>query len=436
MAFEMTSLARSPVARDSVPSEVATWTQRYQNVRRWTETLCEPLEPEDYVIQSMPDASPVKWHLAHTSWFLETFILEPFLAGYRCFHPQFRYLFNSYYEAVGPRWPRPQRGILSRPTVTEVHHYRRHVDEHMATLMHTVPERDHSRVEELIELGLNHEQQHQELILTDLKHALAQNPLQFVYRPGTPATGQFPTAGWESFPEGLVWVGHAGPDFCYDNERPRHRALVQSFRLARRLVTNGEYLEFMEDGGYDRPHLWLSDGWAARQTHGWNAPLYWEKSPADWFVRSLTGCHPLNPSEPVCHVSYYEADAYVRWAGARLPTEAEWETAAGAGPLAGHFLETARWHPSPAAASDDSGPMFQMFGDVWQWTGSPYVGYPGYQPPAGAVGEYNGKFMCNQMVLRGASCATPRSHARPTYRNFFPPEARWQFTGIRLAQDL
>jgi ergothioneine biosynthesis protein EgtB len=427
----------------------------YQAVRRTTETLCEPLAVEDYGLQSMPDASPVKWHLAHTTWFFETFVLVPSLPGYSLFHPQFGFLFNSYYQAVGPRWPRPQRGLLSRPTVAEVYRYRAHVDEHLARLLQREPRPE---VAATVRLGINHEQQHQELIVTDLKHAWAVNPLHPVYREALPGHGDPPPLRWLTFPEGLAEIGHAGDGFAFDNESPRHRVFLHGFRLASRPVTSGEYRDFLDDGGYDRPELWLSDGWAARQAHGWAAPLYWEHHDGEWFAVTLAGLRALDPAEPVCHVSYYEADAFARWAGARLPTEAEWETAAATVPLAGHFLEGGHFHPA-AAAADDRGPLHKLYGDVWQWTASPYVGYPGYRPPAGAPGEdngnrtapdspkrkvvgfhglseYNAKFFVNNLVLRGASCATPRSHARLTYRNFFPPDARWQFSGIRLARDL
>jgi ergothioneine biosynthesis protein EgtB len=291
-------------------------------------------------------------------------------------------------------------------------------------------------IEATVVLGLNHEQQHQELIVTDLKHAWSASPLHPVYRETVPESGAPPPSEWPTFPEGMRWLGHAGNGFGFDNESPRHRAFLHGFRLASRLVTNGEYLEFFADGGYDRPELWLSEGWATRQARGWTAPLYWQEQDGDWCIVALTGPGPLRLEEPVCHVSFYEADAFARWAGARLPTEAEWEVAAGDVRLAGHFLEGGRFHPAAAPAEGDRGPLYQLYGDVWQWTASPYVGYPGYRAPAGALGEYNGKFMCGQMVLRGASCATPRSHARLTYRNFFPPDARWQFSGIRLAKDL
>jgi ergothioneine biosynthesis protein EgtB len=408
----------------------------YRAVRRQTEELCQPLEVEDYVIQSMPDASPVKWHLAHTSWFFETMVLTPYVPEYRPFHPEFKVLFNSYYESVGPRWSRAQRGLLSRPTVADVYRYRAHVDEQMDRLLDRPDGELPAEAAALVQLGLHHEQQHQELLLTDLKHAWAANPLHPVYRAAIAEHGERPPAAWQPFPEELAWIGHDGDGFAFDNESPRHRVLVPAFQLASRLVTNGEYLAFLADGGYDRPELWLSDGWAARQTHDWTAPLYWQERDGAWSSITLAGPRPLDPREPVCHVSYYEADAFARWVGGRLPTEAEWETASAPLPLAGHFLESGRFHPSAIAAAEETGPLYQMYGDVWQWTASPYVGYPGYRPVASAVGEYNGKFMCNQLVLRGASCATPRSHARRTYRNYFPPHARWQFSGIRLAKDL
>jgi ergothioneine biosynthesis protein EgtB len=406
----------------------------YVEVRRLTERLCAPLEVEDYGVQSMPDASPAKWHLAHTSWFFETFVLSAAGGDYRPFDPRFGYLFNSYYNAVGDRLPRSRRGLLSRPTVADVYRYRKHVDEAMHRLLQA------SRVgalESVIVLGLNHEQQHQELLLTDLKHAFGSNPLRPAYReaeagPDAPAV----PLRWIPYLPGLRWVGHEGDEFAYDNETPRHRVYLEAFHLASRLVTCGEYRAFIEDGGYDRPELWLSDGWDARRQHGWAAPLYWERRDGAWWHYTLSGARPVREAEPVCHVSHYEADAYARWAGARLPTEAEWEAAALDCPLAGPFLDGDHLHPAPLAAPADNDLPAQMFGDVWQWTASPYVAYPGYRPPAGALGEYNGKFMCNQLVLRGGSCATPRSHMRRTYRNFFPPEARWQFSGIRLARDV
>ena len=402
---------------------------RYRETRGRGERLCEPLEPEDYQLQSMPDCSPPKWHLAHTTWFFETFILAPHQPGYRPHDPRFGYLFNSYYDAVGDRWPRPSRGLLSRPTVAEVYRYRHAVDASMLSLMESADDRLMGEIGPLLEIGLNHEEQHQELLLTDLKHAFGLNPLRPRYAPEVEETRVDATAiDWEPYPGGVRRIGHEGPGFSFDNEGPRHRVYVAPFALASRPVNNGEYLEFMEDGGYARPDFWLSDGWAARRAGGWTSPLHWHRDGTDFAVFTLRGMRPLDPNEPVCHVSYYEADAYARWAGFRLPTEAEWETAAGDRPVTGNFLDTGRLHPSNADAS--------IYGDVWVWTASPYSAYPGYRPAAGALGEYNGKFMCNQMVLRGGSCVTPPGHIRPTYRNFFPPDARWQFSGLRLAKDL
>jgi ergothioneine biosynthesis protein EgtB len=391
----------------------------------------------------MADASPVKWHLAHTTWFFETFVLAPNLPDYRPFHPQFGFLFNSYYQRVGARWPRPQRGLLSRPTVVEVFGYRAYVDKHMAQLLHMVDTETLEKIATTVTLGLHHEQQHQELILTDLKHAWAANPLDPVYHKDEGGrmkdeknkSDSTSFRRWLAFSDGLSWMGHDGGGFAFDNESPRHRTWLHGFQLASRLVTNAEYLAFVDDGGYGRPELWLSDGWTARQTQGWQSPLYWAKEEGEWSMTTLAGRRRIRADEPVCHVSYYEADAFARWAGARLPTEAEWETAASGVPFGGHFMEGGHFHPTASSAADDPGPLHQLYGDVWQWTASPYIGYPGYRPTAGALGEYNGKFMCNQFVLRGASCVTPRSHARLTYRNFFPPDARWQFSGIRLAKE-
>ncbi|MGE3805573.1 MAG: ergothioneine biosynthesis protein EgtB [Gemmataceae bacterium] len=405
--------------------------ESFREVRERTEKLCAPLEVEDFVIQSMPDASPVKWHLAHTSWFFETFVLAR-TPRYRPFHSQYSHLFNSYYHAAGPRWSRPERGILSRPTVADVFRYRSHVDEMMDDLL-----RSPNMTEELADvviLGLNHEQQHQELILTDIKHALWCNPLRPVYRATLIDQVSRQPLEFLEFEGGVVEIGHDGHGFAFDNERPRHQVFLRRYQLANRLVSNEEYLGFMKDGGYERPELWLSDGWAARQEYDWTAPLYWELDDVgQWWQTTLTGVRPVEPNEPVCHIGFYEAAAYARWAGARLPSEAEWEHAAAGEPVHGSFLEAERLHPGDC--DEVNGPLRQLFGEVWQWTGSPYVGYPGYEPPAGALGEYNGKFMCNQLALRGASCATPRSHARATYRNFFPAPARWQFTGLRLAKD-
>jgi ergothioneine biosynthesis protein EgtB len=408
----------------------------FEEVRSLTERLCAPLAVEDYSVQSMPDASPVKWHLAHTTWFFETFVLSDGDPEYRPFHPQFRYLFNSYYNAIGDFWPRQKRGLLSRPTVAEVFRYRAEIDASLLRLLREKGPMLAPEVGERIVLGCNHEQQHQELLLTDLKHAFACNPLRPAYRerPAVPAMTPAP-AHWFPYLGGMRWIGHEGDGFAYDNEGPRHRVFVAPFQLASRLVTSGEYRTFIEDGGYERPEYWLSDGWAARRAEDWQAPLYWERRDDSWFSLTLSGLHPVQDADPVCHVSYYEADAFARWAGARLPTEAEWETAAQESPLEGTFLDLETLHPRPLCRPDSAEGPAQMFGELWQWTGSPYVAYPGYRPPEGALGEYNGKFMCNQMVLRGGSCVTPRSHFRRSYRNFFAPQARWQFTGIRLAKD-
>jgi len=410
---------------------------RYLQVRGFSQKLCETLEPEDCVIQTMPEASPTKWHLAHTSWFFEEFVLKQFLPDYQPRHPQYGFLFNSYYNAVGPFYSRPHRGLLSRPTVKEVFHYRSDTDLLISELIESADERLLAEVEPIITLGSHHEQQHQELMLTDIKSVFWQNPLRPALRTRDRNPPQpVPAIKWLPFKEGVYWVGHDGPGFSYDNEGPRHRAFVQSFELASRLVTNAEFLAFMEDGGYRRPELWLSLGWNTLKERGWEAPLYWEKRDGTWHTMTLAGMAELVAEEPVCHLSLFEADAYARWAGARLPTEEEWETASSGLPLKGNFVESEVFHVAPLASPASAGKPSQMFGDVWEWTRSSYSPYPGYSPVAGALGEYNGKFMCNQYVLRGGSCATSQSHIRRTYRNFFPPEARWQFSGIRLARDL
>jgi ergothioneine biosynthesis protein EgtB len=408
--------------------------ERYLDVRRCTGALCEPLETEDYVIQAMPSASPAKWHLAHTSWFFETFLLEPFLTTHRPFHPDYRYLFNSYYEQLGEMHPRAQRGLLSRPTVAEVCRYRARVDEQLLELLATAPAEHCSEIGRRLEIGLQHEQQHQELLLTDLQYNLSVNPLRPAYRvdlPLPPDCAAEPLA-WVEFAGGITELGHAGEGFAWDNEQPRHRVLLQPFRLASRLVTAGEYQEFMADGGYRRPELWLSDGWARLREAGWQAPLYWEQRDDGWWRFTLMGMQPVHPALPISHISYYEADAYARWAGRRLPVEAEWEHAAGGLPVNGNLADSGYLQPLPA--SPGAG-LQQMFGDLWEWTASPYGAYPGFCPPTGALGEYNGKFMCNQMVLRGGSCATPAGHIRASYRNFFYPHDRWQFQGLRLADN-
>lgn len=410
---------------------------RYSATRRTSMALAAPLSAEDCQAQSMPDASPVKWHLAHTTWFFETFILARYQPGYQVFHPQYRVLFNSYYNAIGDRHPRPQRGLLTRPPLSDVQAYRRHVDDAMLRLAESM-EGD-AEFAALVELGVHHEQQHQELILTDLKHLLSCNGLFPEYTPlpaGKPAPAPGPLA-WLPFEGGIVPVGHEGSAFSFDNEGPAHNVLLQPFQLAQRAVTQGEYLAFMQDGGYTRPELWLSLGWDAVRSQGWNAPLYWQAGDDGWNAFTLHGLQPVDPHAPVTHISYFEADAYARWADARLPREAEWEHAArsmGAPDGKANMLETGHLHPR-AAANTRPGELAQMFGDVWEWTASSYEPYPGFKAPAGAVGEYNGKFMCNQYVLRGGSCATPASHIRATYRNFFPADTRWQFSGLRLARD-
>lgn len=404
--------------------------QRYLRVRDTSLEICAPLAVEDHSLQPMPDASPAKWHLAHTTWFFETFVLSQSMPGFRPFHPDFRNLFNSYYNAIGDRPLRALRHVLSRPSLEEVRAYRIYVDEAMVYLLTLeLP----SAAVDLIALGINHEQQHQELIVTDVKNGLWANPLRPAFHikpePPTPANAA-PPLQWHGFAEGVYSIGCDGGGFAFDNEGPRHKVYLEAVRLASRLVTNGEYLDFMRDGGYSNPRVWLSDGWDSVRNHQWTAPLYWEQRDGEWWNYTVEGMQPLPLNEPVCHVSFYEADAFARWAGARLPSEFEWEVAARSCPITGNFLESGALHPQPATRTESPA---QMFGDVWEWTASPYVAYPGFKPAAGAVGEYNGKFMCNQMVLRGGSCATPQSHMRASYRNFFPPHARWQFMGIRLA---
>jgi ergothioneine biosynthesis protein EgtB len=413
--------------------DAGTLVSAFVETRRRTEQLCQPLETEDYVVQSVTDVSPPKWHLAHTSWFFEHFILDPNDSGYARFHPLYGYLFNSYYNLAGKYHPRVKRGVLSRPTVPEIYRYREHVTESMVDLLQTANEEQLQSLGGIVTLGINHEQQHQELLVTDIKHILWSNPLEPVYLAREPEATPPPAGlGWREFDAGLYDFGHQGNGFCFDNELPRHAVYLNDFRIADRLVTNADYLEFISDGGYQRPELWLSDGWYTLQEQGWQAPLYWEERDGDWWYFTMSGMRRVDPNEPVCHVSHYEADAYARWAGKRLPTEFEWELAAAGLPVEGTFLEDERYHP--AAAGTQRPASMQFYGDVWEWTSSAYLPYPGFAPLPGAVGEYNGKFMSSQTVLRGGSCATPENHIRPTYRNFFQPYLRWQFMGIRLAE--
>jgi ergothioneine biosynthesis protein EgtB len=409
---------------------------RYRQIRAATESLCRPLATDDYALQSMPDASPAKWHIAHTSWFFEEFVLQAAVDGYTFFDPSFRYLFNSYYESVGPRHSRPERGLLSRPTTEQVWAYRAHVDDEMQALL----EADSLSPEllALVMVGLHHEQQHQELFLTDIKHLFSRNPLRPAY--ATPPAhvrrgGSVPLA-FVAFNGGVTEIGHEGVGFCFDNELGRHRVFLEPYRLANRPATNGEYLQFIREGGYERAEHWLSDGWACVQREQWRRPIYWAEELDSEFT--LTGLREIDPNAPVCHLSYFEADAFARWAGGRLPTEFEWEHAARQLPLQGNFVEDGHFHPTTAtpALVSPGLPLMQMFGDVWEWTASAYAPYPRFRPLNGALGEYNGKFMVSQLVLRGGSCATPQSHIRSTYRNFFYPTARWQFSGVRLAADV
>jgi ergothioneine biosynthesis protein EgtB len=405
---------------------------RLMEMRALSSALARPLSDEDQVVQAMDDASPTKWHLAHTTWFFEAFVLKRFLPGYRVFDERFEYCFNSYYESVGPRHPRPKRGLLTRPSSDEVRAYRVFVDEALGRLLEQdlAPE-----AAELVELGINHEQQHQELLLTDILALFAAEPLKPAYRQPSPgiAVGEAASLEFVFFDGGIVRVGHNDEGFAYDNEGPAHEALIRPFKLASRLVTNAEWIEFIEDGGYETPMLWLADGWNTVRSQGWEGPLYFEEEGDGGYLQmSLLGFRPVDPASPVTHISYYEADAFARWAGYRLPSEFEWEVAAASVPIEGRTL--GKGHLRAMPAKDDSG-LQQMFGDLWEWTGSAYLPYPGFKVAPGAVGEYNGKFMCNQFVLRGGSCVTPEGHVRRTYRNFFYPHQRWQFTGLRLAGD-
>jgi ergothioneine biosynthesis protein EgtB len=419
----------------SSPAQVvpSTLERQYRSVRAASAMLAAPLSDADATVQSMPDASPAKWHLAHTSWFFEKMVLVPHLTGYRSFDERFNFLFNSYYESIGARQPRPLRGLLSRPSLDVVLGYREHVDAAMANLLKRGPAESVLRI---IELGCHHEQQHQELLLTDILHLFAQNPLRPAYQDSVPLPVEFgekAKPSYKSFPGGLLEIGHDGSGFAFDSESPRHTVHLEPYRLADRLVTNGEWADFISDGGYSNPLLWLSDGWAKAREEGWTAPLYWETRAGEFWTMTLRGAQPVDLDAPVAHVSYFEADAFATWAQRRLPTEAEWEAAALSLPVTGNLLSSGRLRPKPAPAA--TGEVRQMFGDVWEWTRSAFMPYPRFRPMEGALGEYNGKFMSGQLVLRGGSCVTPENHVRASYRNFFAPHARWQFSGLRLAED-
>jgi ergothioneine biosynthesis protein EgtB len=442
--------AKVPAGQTDSRSLAEQLLERYRAVRNFTSRLCRDLQPEDCVVQSMPDVSPTKWHLAHTSWFFETFVVKVWQPRYRSEVPQYAYLFNSYYNAAGDMHRRDLRGLISRPTVAETYRFRESIDDCVGQLLEEADDALLAEVEPILILGLNHEQQHQELLVTDIKHVFAQNPLYPVFAvagigdPGRNKNGDAQDGPGSTIPatarqrfiefdEATLLIGHDGDGFSYDNESPRHRALVGRFALSNRLITNGEYLEFMQAGGYSRPEFWLSLGWTTVNEQRWRAPLYWEERDGAWWNFTLSGFRQVDEAEPVTHISYFEADAYANWAGARLPTEFEWERVAADLPITGNFVNDERFHPAPASKSGSG--FEQIYGDVWEWTRSAYLPYPGYRAGPGALGEYNGKFMCNQMVLRGGSCATSRDHIRSTYRNFFQPEKRWQFTGIRLARD-
>lgn len=405
----------------------------YQYVRHATLALCETLETEDYGLQAMPEVSPPKWHLAHTSWFFETFIIKPFATSYRPFHPRYEYLFNSYYNEIGAQYPRMQRGLLSRPTVREILDYRVHVDQAMTSLLSQKSHAERDSILQRCELGLHHEQQHQELLCTDIKYSFFFNPLYPTLAKAPPAVQVTSCRAltYQEFDVLYTWIGYTGSGFHFDNEFPVHKYDLPPFCFANRLITNAEYQEFMQDGGYVTPGLWLSDGWIWKQARNAQHPRYWEQRESDWFEYTLYGLCPLDPDLPVSHVNYYEADAYARWCGKRLPTEQEWETVCQQLALA-PAQDSISLHPYSAV---NGGGIVQMFDSLWQWTDSSYSAYPGYRPVDGAIGEYNGKFMCNQMVLRGSSCLTPPGHARASYRNFFYPKDQWQFTGIRLADN-
>jgi len=408
--------------------------QRFKSVRSFTEDLTKPLKTEDFVIQSMPDVSPTKWHLGHTSWFFEAFVLNDAIKNYKTLNPNYSYIFNSYYVLMGERFIRGNRGFLSRPTVEDVFNYRNFVDENIIQFIEECSEKDYQKYSSILKIGLNHEQQHQELLLTDIKHVLSFNPLNPVYKKVKIPFGKKQKLNWLTFEEGVYQIGNSGINFCYDNEMPLHKQYLQTFQLSSRLVTNGEYLEFIESGAYKKQELWLSDGWVVVEKENWEAPLYWKKIDKKWWNFTLSGLKEISMNEPVTHISYYEADAFARWAGGRLPTEFEWEVAVKNIKIKGNFVDNKHYHPIPCV-ENTSYELKQMYGDVWEWTQRAFLPYPGFKPLPGALGEYNGKFMSGQMVLRGGSCATCSNHIRKTYRNFFPPHSRWQFMGLRLAKD-
>ncbi|WP_163539102.1 ergothioneine biosynthesis protein EgtB [Gracilibacillus sp. YIM 98692] len=417
---------------------IETLKDEYLRIRKCTEKLVEPLEIEDFIVQADTHVSPSKWHLAHTTWFFETFLLKNFFTNYHVFHKGFNYLFNSYYETVGKFHPQKARGLITRPTVSETFSYRKYVDEHILSLVEKTNQTDLDQIKELIEIGLNHEQQHQELLLTDLKYNFSFNPTHPVYMANDISDNSSSPQDL-SFIEiegGLVEIGSDGEGFSFDNERPRHKKWLDPYRLANRPVTNGEYIQFIEDGGYLKAEFWLSDGWNAVNKYKWQAPQYWEKHDGKWYAFTLSGLLPIDEYAPVTHISFYEADAYARWAGRRLPTEEEWEHGLQHTPVEGNFADQGYFHPISKIKRDTTQPFLKGFGDVWEWTQSSYSPYPRNKPLKGALGEYNAKFMANQMVLKGGSCATPESHIRLTYRNFFYPQMRWQFSGVRLAEDV
>jgi ergothioneine biosynthesis protein EgtB len=406
---------------------------QYLKARSFTHKIVEPLETEDFVIQAMENTSPAKWHLAHTSWFFETFVLEKYQSDFESLHPQYAYFFNSYYLQTGVPFSRANRGLLSRPTVKEVFEYREYVNEKVVDFIQNCDDKIWGEASKVVEIGINHEQQHQELILTDVKYLLAQNPLLPIYKERETPDSETPgELKWITFEECIVEIGNKGDEFTYDNEHPVHRTFIQNFELADRLITNQEFLEFINDDGYGRSELWLDEGWSKVKSEEWNAPLYWFTRDGSWFNFTLSGARKVALNEPVTHISYYEADAFARWKGCRLPTEQEWEYACGDLEVDGNFVDRNTFHP--LALKNYESELKQMYGDVWEWTQSSYSPYPGYKPLPGALGEYNGKFMANQYVLRGGSCATSNSHIRKTYRNFFHADARWQFSGIRLAK--